>query len=61
VKVQYVHKEEDPRDYRVDFSKIRSTLGFSITRRVPDSIREINRAIRSGIIRDPDAAIYRNA
>jgi len=35
----YVQKTEDPRDYRVDFSKIHSTFGFEITKRVPDGIR----------------------
>lgn len=58
--VVYVHKDEDPRDYRVDFAKIRQTLGFNLTHRVTDGIREIANAIRSGIVMDPDNKLYRN-
>ena len=58
--VVYVHKDEDPRDYRVDFTKIRQTLGFTLTRCVTDGIREVSEAIRTGIILDPDNELYRN-
>jgi len=58
--VSYVKKTEDPRDYRVDFSKIQSKLGFQITKRVPDGIREISVLLRQGIISDPDAARFKN-
>jgi nucleoside-diphosphate-sugar epimerase len=58
--VVYVQKTEDPRDYRVDFSKIRSTLGFQISKRVPDGIRELSILLRQGVISDPDAARFRN-
>jgi nucleoside-diphosphate-sugar epimerase len=58
--VTYVHKTEDPRDYRVDFSRIHSTLGFQITKRVPDGIREISILLRQGVISDPDAARFKN-
>ena len=58
--IEYVHKDEDPRDYRVDFSRIRDELGFGITKRVPDGIREIHAALRAGIFTDPDDARYRN-
>jgi nucleoside-diphosphate-sugar epimerase len=60
-KISYVHKDEDPRDYRVDFGKIRSDLGFTVTRRVPEGIREIYRLIADGIVSDPFSAEYRNA
>ncbi len=53
-------KTEDPRDYRVDFSKIHSTLGFEITKRVPDGIRELSVLLRQGLISDPDAAKFKN-
>ena len=59
-KVVYVHKDEDPRDYRVDFAKIRRTLGFNLTYNVTDGIREIAHAIRTGIVMDPDDRLYRN-
>ena len=60
VKVHYVERNEDPRDYRVNFDKIRRDLGFTITRRVPDGIREIESMISSGIIADPYLAKYSN-
>ena len=55
-----VEKNEDPRDYRVSFSHIRTRLDFHVTRRVPDGVAEIVRLVRSGAIPDPDAACYRN-
>jgi nucleoside-diphosphate-sugar epimerase len=58
--VTYVHKTEDPRDYRVDFSKIHTNLGFRITKRVPDGIRELAVLLRQGVISDPDAPRFKN-
>jgi len=58
--IRYVHRDEDPRDYRVDFSKIDKELGYSVTRTVPNGIAEYARAIEAGIIRDPDNPQYRN-
>lgn len=60
VEVRYVHKAEDPRDYRVSFSKIHRTLGFAISRTVPDGIREVVKAIREGRIADWNNPFYRN-
>ncbi|HBH00780.1 MAG: epimerase [Elusimicrobia bacterium GWA2_69_24] len=60
LRFRYVHKDEDPRDYRVSFEKIRA-LGFRIARRIPDGIREISAAIRTGLIRDPYDKKYVNA
>lgn len=58
--VKYVAKNEDPRDYRVDFTKIREELGFKITKTVPDGIREIKKVVESGIIDDPYGQKFRN-
>ena len=58
--VQYVAKNEDPRDYRVDFSKIKNELGFKITKTVPDGIREIKKVVASGIINDTYGQKFRN-
>lgn len=58
--IRYVQKDEDPRDYRVDFSKIKKELGYSITKRVPDGLREIHDAIKYKIINDPDDRRYSN-
>jgi nucleoside-diphosphate-sugar epimerase len=58
--IKYVKREDDPRDFRVDFSKIKNELGYSITRRVPDGLREIHEAIKFRIISDPDNTQYKN-
>ncbi len=59
--VAYVLREGDPRDYRVNCDKIKTQLGFSITKRVPDGIKEIIFGITSGLIENPDDPRYRNA
>jgi len=58
--VKYVAKNEDPRDYRVDFTKIKEELGFKITKTVPDGIKEIAKVVGSGIIVDTYGQKYRN-
>lgn len=59
-KAIYVEKTEDPRDYRVNCDKIRNDLGFTITKRVPDGIREIIKLVQSGMITDPHSQRFRN-
>jgi nucleoside-diphosphate-sugar epimerase len=59
-KVSYVHREEDPRDYKVSFDKIRAELGFETLMTVPDGIREIITALDTGKFGDPYDARYRN-
>ena len=39
--VRFVQRDEDPRDYRVSFERIRSELGFEPVMRVPDGVAEI--------------------
>ena len=60
MRVRFVKKDEDPRDYRVDFTKIATQLGFRITRRVPDGIREIKYLLEAGLLLDPMAKQYGN-
>jgi len=60
-RIRYVQKNEDPRDYRVSFEKIRQQLGFRITKTVPDGIRQIAQTVRDGFIPDPDTKAYRNS
>ena len=60
MQVKYVEKNEDPRDYRVNFDKIREVLGFKITKTVPNGIKEIDKIISSGIIADPKNKKYKN-
>lgn len=59
--VEYVRRDEDPRDYRVRFGKIRETLHFEPRMTVPDGIAEIATAVRDGIIKDPFSRHYRNS
>jgi nucleoside-diphosphate-sugar epimerase len=59
-KVKYVQKNEDPRDYRVSFEKIKNKLGFSITKKVPDGISQIKAILDNGIIEDPYNKKYKN-
>ncbi len=58
--VSYIQKAEDPRDYRVNFSRIKEKLGFQVCRKVPDGIAEIVSALRTGLIQEPDNPRYRN-
>lgn len=59
-KIKYVKKEEDPRDYRVSFEKIKKELNFKITKRVPDGIQQIIKAIKLNLINNPDDPKYKN-
>jgi nucleoside-diphosphate-sugar epimerase len=56
--VEYVHKDEDPRDYRVAFARIKSELGFEITRTVEDGIREVAQLIRDRVLADVPESMY---
>ena len=58
--IKYIHKSEDPRDYRVDFSKIKKMLGYSITKEVPDGLQEIFKVLKDGIISNPYLPKYKN-
>ena len=60
VKLTTVDRDEDPRDYRVNFDRIGS-LGFEARMRLPDGIGEIAAAVRDGLIVDPYSARYRNS
>ena len=59
-KIKYVSKNEDPRDYRVNFKKIADELGFKIIMKVPDGIAQIKQVIEEGFIVDPDNQKYKN-
>jgi nucleoside-diphosphate-sugar epimerase len=58
--VSYVHRDEDPRDYKVSFDKIRAELGFETLMTVPDGIAEIMVALEAGAFGDPYDGRYRN-
>ena len=58
--VEYVHRDEDPRDYRVSFEKVSAGLGFKAERSVEHGIDEVVALLDSGLLDDPYAAAYRN-
>jgi nucleoside-diphosphate-sugar epimerase len=59
-RVSYVHRDEDPRDYKVGFEKIHTELGFQTLMTVPDGIAEILGALDAGQFGDPFDGRYRN-
>lgn len=59
-RIKYVKKDEDPRDYRVNFSKIKNQLGFEVNYNVPDSILEMKTALEQGFISEPFSKKYQN-
>jgi nucleoside-diphosphate-sugar epimerase len=61
IRVKYVQKNEDPRDYRVSFDKIRKELGFKTLKTLTDGIIEIRSAVESGVFINPEDARYKNS
>jgi nucleoside-diphosphate-sugar epimerase len=59
-KVSYVRRDEDPRDYKVSFDKVREVLGFETLMTVPDGIAEVAAALSAGAFPDPFGRSYRN-
>jgi nucleoside-diphosphate-sugar epimerase len=60
MQVEFVRRDEDPRDYRVSFEKVREALDFEVETPVPDGIDEVSELLRSGAVPDPYAESYRN-
>lgn len=58
--VRYVSRDEDPRDYKVSFEKVRTQLGFEVTRKVPDGLREVRQALADSVYSDPFDSRYQN-
>ena len=59
-KIKYISKNEDPRDYRVSFEKIKTKLGFKLMYTVPDGIRQMKKVLDDGFILNPDDNKYKN-
>ena len=59
-KVSFVHRDEDPRDYKVSFEKIVRVLGFQPAMTVADGVAEMIAALDSGRFRDPFDGRHRN-
>ena len=60
VQVNYVEMNEDPRDYRVNFDKIKNELGYTITKKVPDGVKEIYTLLKTGVVTDAFASKFSN-
>src|SRR5215204_976886 len=59
-RISYVHRDEDPRDYKVSFDKVRRVLGFETQMTVPDGIAEIIASLERGAFGDPYDGRYSN-
>ena len=58
--LSYVKKEEDPRDYKVNFDKISQSLSFQTTKTVRDGIQEIYETLQAGRFPAPYAHQFSN-
>lgn len=58
--VSFIKKEEDPRDYKVNFELIDDKLGFSKTKTVANGIREYIEAVKTGQIKDLKNPVFSN-
>ena len=58
--VRFVERNEDPRDYRVSFERVRAELGFKVAQRVPDGIADVTEALEAGRFEDPFGASHSN-
>ncbi len=59
-RVSYVHRDEDPRDYKVSFEKIHERLGYVPEMRVPDGIAEIVTGLDAEAFGDPFSRSHTN-
>lgn len=54
LKVRYITDVDDKRNYRVDFTKLEKTIGFTSTKTVKDGINELIFCFRNGILTHTD-------
>jgi len=59
-KIEFVKRNEDPRDYRVSFAKIKDQLGYATTRTVAEGVKEVVQLVQDQTLRDFDSSEYRN-
>jgi nucleoside-diphosphate-sugar epimerase len=59
-RIAHVEQIDDPRDYRVNCDLIKRELGFSITKTVPQGIREVFDVVHLGVVANPDDQRYYN-
>ncbi len=58
--LEFVERNEDPRSYQVDFTKIEQTLSYKADWSIADGIRELAAALQQGVFPDPMHTRYRN-
>ena len=58
--VSFVQRQEDPRDYKVSFDKIKRELDYDTTLTVPDGVAEVLTALDEGRFEDPFDSRYKN-
>jgi len=58
--IEYIEINEDPRNYRVSFEKIKNMIGFFCRKDLDDGIIEIKKAIENGSISDYKDPKYNN-
>jgi nucleoside-diphosphate-sugar epimerase len=59
-KIEHISDQEDPRNYKVSFNKIRNMIGFSCRKKLEDGIIEIKQSIDNGLITDYKDPKYSN-
>ncbi|ABK44667.1 NAD-dependent epimerase/dehydratase [Magnetococcus marinus MC-1] len=59
-RIKRIEKKEDPRDYRVNFSKIAQRLDFKISKTVPMGMQEIAEILQLGVIPNPEEQKFYN-
>jgi nucleoside-diphosphate-sugar epimerase len=60
IKLKYTGKDEDLRSYRVDFSKLETTLNFKLEKSLEDAIKELIFSLKNKIYSDPNNSKYKN-
>ena len=58
--LEIVKRDQDPRSYRVDFTKVHERLGYESDWSVDDGIREVHEALLAGVWPDPYSARFQN-
>lgn len=58
--VEEIRNDDDPRNYRVDFTKIQKVLGFRASVPLEDGIREMVEAVQQGKVADWRDPVYSN-
>ncbi len=58
--LEFVERNEDPRSYRVDFTKINERIGFTADWSIDDGIRELASALEQGVFGHPSQERYHN-